>query len=55
MVLRKISDLSPLAETIEAEVSADILQGGTLITDNISDNSFISKSDQRNGKKYIND
>lgn len=45
VVMRKISDLSPLAETIEAEVSEDILAGGTLMTDNVSDNSFISRSD----------
>lgn len=48
----KTSDLSPLQETIE--VSEDVIQGGTLITDNLSDNSC-TLSDNRNRKKNICD
>ena len=42
----KTSEMSPLLETIE--VSEDVIAGGTLITNNISDISG-TPSDNRNG------
>lgn len=42
--------MSPLAETIE--ISEDIIAGGTLVTDNMSDISG-TPSDNRNGKTYF--